>query len=91
MTFAARLAEATGTASGVGLSTRTEHLLKALGLDPNGTLPPIDQIMSALRMDKKWAAGLRFVLLEDVGRPIVVDDVPTDQIEQTLRSMGAPE
>jgi 3-dehydroquinate synthetase len=41
-------------------------------------------------MDKKYQGGVRFVLLEDVGRPRLVEDVPEDLIRHTLEEMGAP-
>ncbi|MGZ4110098.1 MAG: 3-dehydroquinate synthase [Actinomycetota bacterium] len=88
MVFAARLAETLGTAE-QGLSGRHVRLLKSLGLDAAGPLPPADRILAAMRMDKKYAAGIRFVLLEDVGRPIVVDDVPEETVVGTLKELGA--
>jgi 3-dehydroquinate synthetase len=42
-----------------------------------------------MRMDKKYAAGIRFVLLEDVGRPVVVDDVSEETVVATLKELGA--
>jgi hypothetical protein len=33
---------------------------------------------------------VRFVLLEDVGRPIVVEDVSDEEVTSVLREMGAP-
>jgi len=90
MVFAARLAEARGMVEdGADLTARTTRLLSSLGLSTDGSLPPADRIMESFRMDKKWARGVRFVLLEDVGRPVVVDDVPPDQIQGILRAMGA--
>ena len=89
MAFAARLAEAKGLARGRDLTGRTVRLLSALGLQIDGTLPAADRVLAAFRMDKKWSGGARFVLLEDVGRPVVVSDVPEDEIERILRAMGA--
>jgi len=44
-----------------------------------------DRIHAALALDKKVVAGgQRWVLLEDVGRPIVTSDVPKDVIEAVL-------
>ncbi len=40
-------------------------------------------------MDKKFHRGVRFVLLEDVGRPVVVDDVSDEELAAILREMGA--
>jgi 3-dehydroquinate synthase len=89
MVFAARLAEARGLARDRDLTGRTVRLLSALGLEPGGTLPATDRVLAAFRMDKKWSGGARFVLLEDVGRPVVVNDVPDDEIQGILRAMGA--
>jgi 3-dehydroquinate synthase len=88
MLFAARLAEATGV-SEPGLAGRHVRLLKALGLDPSGPIPATDRVLPAMRMDKKYAAGPRFVLLQDVGRPIVAEDVAEETVVATLKEMGA--
>jgi 3-dehydroquinate synthase len=88
MMFAARLSEAMGTAPS-GLSARHAGTLRLLGLEPDGALPSSDRILDAMRMDKKFRGGLRFVLLEDIGRPIVVDDVPEDVVVTTLKETGA--
>lgn len=87
MVFAARLAEAGGYAPG-GLAARHARLLASLGLETDGTLPPADAVVDAMRMDKKYRGGVRFVLLEDVGRPIVVNAVPEDRVLAVLGAMG---
>jgi 3-dehydroquinate synthase len=88
MVFAARVAETVGRAE-QGLAGRHVRLLKSLGLEVAGPLPPAERIVAAMRMDKKYAAGIRFVLLEDVGRPVVVDDVAEDVVVATLEELGA--
>ena len=88
MMFAARLSEALGMSKD-GLATRHLRLLNSLGLEVTGALPPAGEIIHAFRMDKKYHGGVRFVLLEDVGVPKVVEDVPVDVIEEQLRGMGA--
>jgi 3-dehydroquinate synthase len=88
MLFAARLAERIGIAAG-GLLARHARLLASLGLEPDARLPDVDPILATMRMDKKYAGGLRFVLLEDLGRPRVVEDVPADVLRTTLEDMGA--
>jgi 3-dehydroquinate synthetase len=82
------LSEALGM-SPSGLAARHVRLLKSLGLDPGGPLPPTDRIVDAMRMDKKYATGIRFVLLENVGKPRVVRDVPDETIVATLKELGA--
>jgi 3-dehydroquinate synthase len=88
MVFAARLAEVRGLV-GDGLATRTARLLSSLGLETDGPLPPIHDILASFRMDKKFRGGVRFVLLRDVGDPVVVDEVSEDQVVRVLREMGA--
>ena len=72
-----------------GPRDRTSRLLTSLGLETSGPLPPVEDVLAAFRMDKKFAGGMRFVLLEDVGRPVVVEDVPTEDIRRVLVQMGA--
>ena len=88
MVFAAALAESRGLAPGLG--TRTDRLLGSLGLAPADQLPPVDEILRCLRLDKKYRDGVRWVLLEDVGRPVVVDDVSDGEVAAVLHEMGAP-
>jgi 3-dehydroquinate synthase len=87
MVFAARLAEARGRAP-AGIAARHARLLASLGLDPRGPLPEPDDVLAAMRMDKKYRGGVRFVLLEDVGRPVVVDAVPEPTLRAALEEMG---
>jgi 3-dehydroquinate synthase len=88
MVFAAGLSEARGLAP--GLSARTERLLRSLGLGSAEPLPSSAEVLRCLRLDKKYRRGVRFVLLEDVGRPVVVDDVSDEEVGSILREMGAP-
>jgi 3-dehydroquinate synthase len=88
MMFAARLSELRGLAE-QGLSGRTARLLRSLGLEPEGPLPAVDETLDAFRLDKKYRDGARFVLLEDVGKPVVVADIPETQLRVVLDEMGA--
>ena len=88
MVFAARLSEHRGMAA-PGLAARTARLLASLGLETDGPLADTDAILAAFRLDKKYQGGVRFVLLEDVARPVVVDDVTDDELRRVLESMGA--
>lgn len=88
MLFAARVAESIELAP-AGLVARHARLLSSLGLEPEGALPDADHVLGAMRMDKKYAAGIRLVLLEDVGRPRVVEDVPEDVMRAALKELGA--
>ena len=88
MVFAARLAEARGLAA-PGLAARSARLLRSLGLDTDGPLPPTDRVIASFQMDKKYQGGVRFVLLKDVGKPVVVDDVGQAEVRTILEEMGA--
>ena len=88
MVFAAHLAESMDLAP-EGLASRHVRLLKSLGLEPDGQLPAADDILAAMRLDKKYHGGVRFVLLEDAGRPQVVEEIPEETIRATLKEMGA--
>jgi 3-dehydroquinate synthase len=88
MVFAAALAASRGLAP--GLRARTERLLASIGSTPSGDLPPVEEVLRCLRLDKKYRGGVRFVLLEDVGRPVVVDDVSDEEVGAVLHEMGAP-
>jgi len=88
MVFAARLAEARGMGP-VGLTARTTRLLTSLGLEPEGPVPDVADVLAAFRLDKKFLDGVRFVVLTDVGEPVVVDGVGDDEIAEVLREMGA--
>jgi 3-dehydroquinate synthase len=68
------------------LVERQNALIARAGLP---TRPPKgldrERIRSALKMDKKIVAGgQRWVLLEDIGRPIVTADVPVEVVEAVL-------
>jgi 3-dehydroquinate synthase len=54
---------------------------RAPGLDPQS-------IYQAMHTDKKWKAGRsRFVLLEDVGKPVIREDVPADDVLAVLAEL----
>jgi 3-dehydroquinate synthase len=88
MMFAARLAELRGLAE-PGLSARTGRLLSSFGLETDGALPPVTEIVASFQLDKKYRRGVRFVLLRDVGSPVIVDDVAGSQVREVLEGMGA--
>jgi len=87
MVFAARLSEARGLCP-PGVATRTIRLLTSLGLEVDGSLPPVDDILSAFRLDKKYLGGVRFVLVEDVGKPVIVEGVTPQELRSLLATLG---
>ncbi len=86
MVFAARLAEMLGRAPS-GLSARHVRLLASLGLETEAALPDTDEILAAFRLDKKYRGSVRFVLLEDVGRPRVEDRIEEAVLRACLERM----
>ncbi len=88
MVFAARLAEERGLCQ-QGLAARTSRLLNGLGIEPDGPLPPVRDILDAFKMDKKFHGGVRFVLLEEPGRPVVVEGVSEEEMAKILSEMGS--
>ena len=72
-----------------GLAARHARLLASLGLDTDGPLPPADDILASMSLDKKYRGGVRFVLLEDVGRPYLDASVPPDRLRALLEQSGA--
>jgi len=87
MVFAARLSASVFGAE--ELPARTVRLLSSLGLETEGPLPPVDEIVRAFALDKKFDRGVRFVALRDVDRPEVVDGVGEDEVRRILLEMGA--
>lgn len=72
------------------LVARAERLLVALGLPVRAPVVDRDAVWAALRRDKKVRDGVRFVLLEDVERPVVVP-VPDEVIDAVLDGLtGEP-
>jgi 3-dehydroquinate synthase len=65
---------------------RLQTLIGASGLPTRlGQKFQIDQLMAAMRMDKKAREGkLRFVLLKRLGETIVTDAVTDTDIEETV-------
>jgi 3-dehydroquinate synthase len=88
MVFAARLSQRLGI-GGPTLAARHQRLLSALALPTGRPLPDPEGILEAFRLDKKHQGTVRFVLLEDVGAPRVVEAVPEAAVREVLEEMGA--
>ena len=85
MVAAAEIGQRVGITPGA-LVERQNALIDRAGL-PTRPPPGIDRerVHNALALDKKIVAGgQRWVLLEDVGRPIVTSDVPKDVVDAVL-------
>ena len=79
MTFASALAAELGMANWMGEHRR---VLEALGLPTRGAGDvPLKALLEVMRGDKKYDAGMRFIVLEEPGKPKIVTDVPAAAIE----------
>ena len=87
MVFAARLAES--ELRRPGWSAGTIRLLASLGLEADGTLPGVGEIMEAFRLDKKFSGGSRFVLLAASADRRSSTACPRSGSVSTLKGMGA--
>lgn len=90
MVYAAILGRLTGR---VDLVQHTKDMLyKSVGLMPNYWRRdrPFEELLAAMRLDKK-AVGttMRFILLDDIARPVLVDDVTEDQLRQAYEEIIA--
>jgi 3-dehydroquinate synthase len=70
MIFAAALAHRLGLPD---LVEQHRGILDALGLPTGGAGTDVDAVLAAMRTDKKYLGGLRFVLLDGIGSPRLVD------------------
>jgi shikimate kinase/3-dehydroquinate synthase len=85
---AARLSERVGHAV-PGLAGRVESLVSGVGLATSlPTAMPVGALVEALHRDKKRRGDtLRFVLLRDVGDPMITEDVPAAALDDVLASV----
>lgn len=88
ITAAARLSHAMGFSSRE-LYTRIEALMQALELPVRCTGAKPEALWQAMSSDKKNQNGMRrFVLLEDISKPKIVDDVPKAAVIETLEAVA---
>jgi len=88
MVFAARLSEALGIGPD-GLTARHVRVLAALGLPHAVPRTDPEPLLEAMRLDKKYRKGMRFVLLEAIGEPRVVEGIGEDRIREAIREAAA--
>jgi 3-dehydroquinate synthase len=84
MMFAANLATELGYADRVGVH-RT--LLETYDLPTTGAGFEYEDVARAWLRDKKYEAGMRFVVLEDLGRPALVNDVPESALRKAYEAV----
>jgi len=69
------------------LPDRVETIVRAAGLPVRMDFDP-EAVYAAMATDKKWRAGRsRFVLLEDIGHPVIQTDVPYSVVIDILDSL----
>jgi shikimate kinase/3-dehydroquinate synthase len=87
MVYAAHLGAITGRAD---LVDRTRRVLDALGLPTTYEAGRWDDILKVMKIDKKnVGATQRFVLLDELAKPVVVDDVTTEQQREAYARLTA--
>jgi 3-dehydroquinate synthase len=87
MVCASRLAEARGLIEHA-TTERQRELLDEFGLPTKPPRCPIDDLLAAMRKDKKALAGrMRFVLPRRLGTADLFDDIPEAEVRQVLQSM----
>ncbi|MFN2613367.1 MAG: 3-dehydroquinate synthase [Actinomycetota bacterium] len=84
MMFAAHLAVALGMKDRV-----SEHkaLFELFGLPTKGAAHEYEAIAEVWQRDKKYDKGVRFVLLEDLGKPVVTRDIPEDALRAAYEAV----
>ena len=86
MTFAAALAVELGLPNWIAEHRR---VLEALGLPTRGVGDvPFTAVWEVMRGDKKYDAGIRFIVLESPGRARVVSDVPREALERAYEEVA---
>jgi len=72
------------------IAERQRRLFQLYGLPVRSPGLDADAVLAATRLDKKMAGRkLRWVLLEDAGRPLVRDDVPDGVVRDVLAELFA--
>ena len=67
---------------------RQRQLLERFSLPTAAKGVPVDDILRGMSLDKKSQGGAnRWVMLEDIGRSVVRNDVPRDLVEKTIREL----
>jgi len=67
---------------------RPQRLLERVSLPIRAPGVPAEDVLRAMSLDKKVQSGTnRWVMLEDVGRSVVRQDVPWELVERTVRDL----
>ena len=67
---------------------RQYDLLRRFNLPTNAAGVAVEDVLTAMSMDKKVQSGTnRWVMLEEVGKAVVRQDVPWELVEKTVREL----
>jgi len=67
---------------------RQQSLITACGLPVSAPGVPVDAVLQATRGDKKVRAGnIHWVLLEEIGKAVIRDDVPDDTVRRAVETV----
>ena len=89
MIGAARIGKAMGMLSDEDVQ-RHQDLLRRFGLPVHADDIDARAVRAAMGADKKTAGGtLRWVLLDGIGRAVTREDVPSQLVDSTIRSLGS--
>ncbi|MCA1839555.1 MAG: 3-dehydroquinate synthase [Actinomycetota bacterium] len=83
MVFAAELSHALGLLDSAGVQAHRD-LIGSYGLPVDAEFDPAMMLRYIASDKKRTSKGMRWVLLKDLGEPIVSDEVPTETIEATF-------
>lgn len=86
MVFAAELGHRLGLLD-AATARRHERLLRALGLPVSYPAEAWPGLREAMNLDKKTRAGLRFVVLEEVGRGTIVEAPDEDLLAEAFAAL----
>ena len=87
MMGAARMAAEMGLMP-ASIVDRQQRLLERFSLPISAPGVPAEDVLTAMSLDKKVQSGTnRWVMLEDVGRSVVRQDVPWELVERTVREL----
>ncbi len=91
MMGAARLSQKHAGLGG-GVVDRLSGVLKGYGLPTSMPELDPDRLIEAMFLDKKVRGkAIRWVLLEEVGRPVIRDDIPMESVREVLGELAAGE
>jgi len=90
MQGAARIAVAMGLLQ-PDVAAVQERVLRRYGLPLRWPGVPVENVLAAMALDKKVAnRKQRWILLTEIGRTVIRDDVPADLVRETVAELLAP-